>query len=59
MGQSLVKWKKKVDKHDDQYADDDTDSYEVRMHDSMNEVLFINRDEVNAEAKKKLGFKSW
>lgn len=59
MGDSLVSWKKKVDKHDDRYVDDDTDCFSPRFDNSMNEVLFIRRDEVNAKAMKDMRMKLW
>lgn len=57
--ESLVSWKKKVDKYDDEADGDFIDAREVKLTDQMQDPEFVMRDEHNAEAKKKLGFKQW
>ena len=55
--ESLISWKKKRDKYRGEYADDDTDVIAPRLTDTLNEVVFIRRDEVNAKAMRKMGIK--
>lgn len=54
---SLVKWKKKLDKYDGEYDSDDTDVFQPRLCDTMNEPMFIRRDEANARAMRALKIK--
>lgn len=53
----LTSWKNKPDKYDDEYADDDKETYSPRLVDTMNEVVFIKRDSVNKKAMKSMGIK--
>jgi hypothetical protein len=46
---SLVKWKKKRDKYDDE-TDGDFEIHSPRLTDTIQEVEFIKRDSVNAKA---------
>lgn len=54
MKDGLVSWKKKLDKYDEEYVDDDTDVHGPRLTDTMNEPTFVRRDEFNANTMKKM-----
>lgn len=57
--ESLVFWKRKRDKYDDEADEDDTEAREPRLVDSMQESKFIMRDETNAKAMKTMRMKKW
>jgi len=56
---SLVPWKKKRDKYDDEMDEDTTEVRSPKLTGTMQEPAFIMRDEVNAEAFKRLKLKKW
>lgn len=60
---SLVFWKRKRDLYDEEYADDDTEVFSPRLTHTMNEVVFVRRDEFNGRAKRRMknagGKKQW
>ena len=55
--ESLVFWKKKRDRYDDETDEDDTEARSPRLVDSIQECKFIMRDERNAKTMKTLGMK--
>jgi len=57
--ESLISWKKKRDKYDDEADEDDSEIRCPRLVDSMQESNFIMRDEANAKSMRKMGFRSW
>lgn len=54
---SLVHWKKKKDKYDDEMDEDESEVRSPILIDTMQEPTFIMRDETNAEAMRKLKIK--
>ena len=55
---SLVNWKQKRDKYEDEDDSEDDDAVkEVRFANSLKEVKFIKSDSVNARAMKVMGGK--
>jgi len=57
--ESLVPWKKKVNKYHDEADDDEAVPRAPKLIDTMQEPTFIMRDETNAEAMKRLKLKWW
>jgi len=56
---SLVPWKKKVNKHRDEADGDDLGPRAPKLIDVMQTPEFVMRDEHNAEAMKTLKIKWW
>jgi hypothetical protein len=55
---SLISWKKKRDKYDDDEMDGDfTEAGDPRLTDTIQDPEFIMRDETNAEAMRKMRMK--
>lgn len=55
----MINWKNKRDKYDDEYADDESEINSPRLTDTMDEPMFIRRDEFNSRTMRKLGVKQW
>lgn len=59
MKDGLVSWKKKRDKYDEEYVDDETDAFSPRLTATLNEPTFVRRDEFNAKAMRIMRMKRW
>jgi hypothetical protein len=57
--ETLVPWKKKRDKYDDDGDGDFIDARAPRLIDTIQDVEFISRDETNATAMRKMNIKWW